>query len=179
MSEDLELLDRWRDGDADAGDALLRRHFESLFRFFRNKVESGVDDLLQATMLKCIEKRDQFRGQSSFRTYLFVVARNVLCDELRKRQRSPKAMDFSQVSLADLGTTPSKAIARDERKRLLTEALHTLPLDFQIAVELTYWENLNATEVGEVLGIPANTVRSRLVRARRRLDTHLQALQEG
>ncbi len=179
MSEDVELLDRWRAGDEDAGDALLRRHFPSLFRFFRNKVESGADDLVQATLLKCIEKREQFRGGSSFRTYLFVIARNVLFDTLRKRHRSPDAIDFSEVSLADLGTSPSKAILRDERKAALALALRALPLEFQIAVELTYWENLNATQIGEVLGIPANTVRSRLVRARRQLDTQLQALEHG
>ncbi|MGH1346236.1 MAG: RNA polymerase sigma factor [Nannocystales bacterium] len=173
---DLQLLDRWRMGDDGAGDALLGRHFDSLCRFFRNKVEAGVDDLVQTTMLRCVEKRDQFRRHSSFRTYLFVIARNLLYDRLRSQHRAPQQLDFSAVSLRDLGTSPSKGVARNERKRALMVALQTLPLEFQIVVELTYWEGLNATEVGEVLGIPGNTVRSRLSRARKSLDAHLQDL---
>ncbi len=176
MTEDLQLLERWREGDDDAGDQLLSRHFDSLCRFFRNKVDSGVDDLVQATLLRCVEKRDQFRQHSSFRTYLFVIARNLLYDRLRQRRRSPEALDFSQVSLRDLGTSPSMAAARNERRHALLLALQELPLEFQLVVELTYWEGLNATEVGEVLGIPSNTVRSRLSRARRSLDAHLQDL---
>ncbi len=174
MASDLELLDRWRDGDDDAGDALLARHFDSLCRFFRNKVDSGVDDLVQATLLRCVEKRDEFRRHSSFRTYLFVIARNLLFDRIRRQRRSPEVLDFSQVSVRDLGTSPSLVAARNERKHALMLALQALPLDFQIVVELTYWEGLSAVEVGEVLGIPANTVRSRLVRARKQLDVHLQ-----
>lgn len=177
VSSDFELLDRWRGGDEDAGDELLGRHFDSLCRFFRNKVQSGVDDLVQSTLLRCVEKRDQFRQASSFRTYLFAIARNLLYDELRKARRSPEALDFSQVSLRDLGTSPSLAAARNERKGALLDALAELPLEFQLVVELTYWEGLNATEVGEVLGVPSNTVRSRLSRARRSLDAHLAELE--
>jgi RNA polymerase sigma factor (sigma-70 family) len=173
---DFDLIDRWRDGDDDAGDALLRRHFDSLCRFFRNKFDSGVDDLVQRTLLRCVESRDRFRKQSSFRTYLFAIARSELCDRLRREHRAPATTDFSQVSLADLGTSPSVAAVRNERRRALAAALQALPLDFQIAVELTYWEQLDATEVGEVLGVPANTIRSRLVRARRALEAHLHEL---
>lgn len=177
VATDFELLDRWRDGEEEAGDVLLRRHFDSLCRFFRNKFDTGVEDLVQRTMLRCIEKQHQFRKQSSFRTYLFVIARNELCDRLRTQHRAPDMIDFSRVSLVDLGTTPSLSAARSERKRALEAAMRSLPLDFQIAVELTYWEHLSAPEVGEVLGVPANTVRSRLARARKALEHHLAELE--
>jgi len=176
MATDLELADRWRDGDEAAGEELLERHRPSLLRFFSNKVTSGAEDLVQQTFLRCVERKEQFRRDASFRTYLFVVARNLLVDRLRKQTRRPDAVDFAEVSLADLGTSPSSAVARDERHRALLEALEKLPLDFQIAVELTYWEGLNATEVGEILGVSPNTIRSRLVRARTALDAHLPDL---
>ncbi len=179
VSGDVELLERWRGGDEDAGDALLRRHFDSLCKFFRGKVNSGVDDLVQETLLRCVERIEQFRGEASFRTYLFVIARRLLLDRLRRESRRPERVDFSVVSLVDLGTTPSRAVARDEGRAALMNALRQLPVDFQIAVELTYWENLTATEVGRVLDVNANTVRSRLVRARKALDGHLRALEES
>lgn len=174
---DFALLDRWKSGDADAGDALMRRHFDSLCHFFRSKVDSGVEDLVQDVMLRCVERREQFRGEASFRTYLFVIARRILLDRLRKEYRRGDPLNFSEVSLVDLGTTPSQAVARDEGRAALISALRELPVDFQIAVELTYWENLSAPEVGRVLGVNANTVRSRLSRARKALDSTLRPLE--
>ena len=79
------------------------------------------------------------------------------------------------MSLVDLATSPSRVVARDEEHLALVSALRTLPVDFQIAIELTYWEGLNASEVGEVLQVPASTVRTRLTRARRLLLKRLAA----
>ena len=75
-TDDFETLDRWRAGDRAAGNELLRRHFDGLYRFFRNKVDEGVDDLIQRSFLACVESKDRFRKQASFRTYLFTVARH-------------------------------------------------------------------------------------------------------
>ncbi|MBV1859580.1 MAG: sigma-70 family RNA polymerase sigma factor [Nannocystaceae bacterium] len=178
QDEDFVLLDRWKDGNTDAGDELMRRHFDSLCNFFRSKVDSGVEDLVQDVLLRCVERREQFRGEASFRTYLFVIARRILLDRLRKEYRRGTPLNFSEVSLVDLGTTPSQAVARDQGRAVLIAALRELPVDFQIAVELTYWENLSAPEVGRVLGINPNTVRSRLARARKALDGTLRLLEE-
>ncbi|MGH1344524.1 MAG: RNA polymerase sigma factor [Nannocystales bacterium] len=173
---DRVLFEDWAQGDAAAGDALLRRHFESLFRFFSNKLDSEIEDMLQTTMLRCVEHRERFAGHSSFRTYLFSIARNLLIDRIRQRYGPRGAVDFTEVSLADLGTSPSQAVLRDERRRAVCFALRRLPLDYQIPIELAYWENLNATEIGEVLNVSPATVRTRLRRARQRLGSHLGAL---
>jgi RNA polymerase sigma factor (sigma-70 family) len=63
-----------------------------------------------------------------------------------------------------------------ERVQLLYAALQGLPLDFQISLELFYWEELTAAEIGVVLGVPEGTVRSRLRRARELLGERLKAL---
>lgn len=175
--DDFELLDRWKDGDTAAGDELMRKHFDSLCNFFRSKVDIGVEDLVQDVMLRCVERREQFRGESSFRTYLFVIARRILLDRLRRDYRRGQPIDFSQVSLVDLGTTPSQAVAKADGRAALLLALRELPVDFQIAVELTYWESLSAPEVGRVLGVNVNTVRSRLARARKALNAVLADLE--
>jgi ADYC domain len=70
---DLGLLARWRDGDSAAGQELFKRHFESLYRFFRNKCAGHCDELVQSTLLACLEAKQQFRGDSRFRTYLFAI----------------------------------------------------------------------------------------------------------
>lgn len=160
---DPELLDAWRRGDARAGNALFRRYVAQLGRFFRNKVDAGVEDLLQATFLACVEGRDRFRETSSFRTYLFAIARHHLYAHYRRQRR---AVDFTQTSVVDLGASPSGPLGRREETSALLRALRAIPLEQQIVLELTYWEGMKAPEIAEILDVPANTVRGRLSRAR-------------
>ena len=84
---DITLLDQWRSGNAEAGEALFERHFDSIYGFFETKCEADADELVQSTFLACVRARDQFRNESSFRTYLFTIARHELYRVLRGRQR--------------------------------------------------------------------------------------------
>jgi RNA polymerase sigma factor (sigma-70 family) len=170
------LLTRWQAGDAAAGDALLRACFEPLYRFFRNKVAGEVDDLIQKTLLSCVESRQAVRDPEHFRTFLFRVARNRLFDRLREELRLPAHVDPSEASLHELGASPSSVVARGERQRLVAEAMRRLPLDYQIALELSYWEGMKAPQIGEVLELNPNTVRTRITRARAALKEQLAAL---
>lgn len=167
MSDDWELLAAWRAGDAEAGNDLVALHFQSVSRFFRGKLGDDVEDIIQQTFLACVEGRD--RIGTSFRSYLFGIATRRLFSHLRSKYRKGTEIDFSVRSLADLGTTPSEAVARNQRAQLLQAALRQLPLDAQLILELTYWEGLSGAEVAQALDIEAGTVRSRLSRARARL----------
>ncbi len=174
MSEDLQLLDAWRDGDQGAGGVLLQRYFKPLLRFFFNKVgDEDVEDLIQKTMLGCVRSRDQFRAEASFRTYLFRIARNELLMLWRTR-RGKEQVDFAITSIADLGPSPSTVARLAEDRRLLVEALACLPADLQLALELHYWEGLSASELAEIFGVEPTTIRTRLHRARRQLKTILE-----
>lgn len=120
---------------------------------------------MQQTFLSCLASSSEFRGEASFRTYLFTIARNKLHDHLRGFARREQPIDFAEVSLADLGTSPSRALVRNEDEALVQAALARLPLDLQVAIELVYFEEMSAPEVAAVLGIPEGTVRSRIRRA--------------
>ncbi len=176
MDTDFQLLEDWRSGDQAAGNALFDRHFDSLFRFFRNKVSEGADDLVQQTFLACVQSRDRFRGDASFRTYLFKAAHSKLYTYLDKRRREHAAIDYGVTSCADLGISPSGIIAQDEEQRLLVAALRRLPVDLQVALELFYFERIRGPDLAEVLGIPEGTVRSRLRRGREILRAQLEEL---
>ena len=172
---DLELLARWRTGDNMAASALIKRHFAMLERFFGTKAHGHEEDLIQCTFVACVESRDAFRGDSTFRTHLYKLARMQLFAHYRKQYRT-RALDFTTTSVCDLGTSPSGALLRREESELLARALQQVPVDQQIALELTCWEGLSAPEIAEVLGIPENTVYSRLSRARTRLREVLEQL---
>jgi RNA polymerase sigma factor (sigma-70 family) len=171
MSEpsDLALLDRWRTGDNAAGEALFQRHFDAIYGFFETKCEADADELTQATFLACLRARDQFRKESSFRTYLFTIARHELYRVLRGRQRDGARLDFQLSSIAELISTPGTRIARNQEHRQLLEALRALPVEQQTLLELHYWEDMEIADLATVFEAPQATIRTRLHRARRAL----------
>lgn len=179
LKGDEELYEAWRAGDRAAGEALFERHFAAVFRFFENKAGGGdVSDLVQRTFLGCVEAKERFQGASSFRTFLYAIARHELCGFYRARRRGA-AVDFGVSSVADLCDTPSTLVRRKSEHAALTEALQSLPLDLQIAVELRYWEGMSGPDLSLVLGVAEGTVRSRLRRALEALREALAALEGG
>jgi len=176
---DLELLVAWRGGDLSAGDALFNRHFAAIHRFFRNKVGQGLEDLVQQTFMALVEGRERFREDSSFRTYLFGVAHNMLRDHYRAQRKAPEALDFGRSSAVDVGAGPSTVLGKRREERLLLEALRQIPLDNQIVLELYYWEEMSASQTAEVLSIPEGTVRGRVRKAKQLLKAELAKLAES
>lgn len=169
--DDRALLLAWASGDAEAGDAVMRRFFPLLWRYFRNKVEREVDDLIQATLVACVRHRDKLAEATSVRAYLYSMARHELYGHLRARP------DFDPLthSVAASRISPSSvAAARDERARL-RQALRELPCILQEVVELHLDEELRGPDLAEALGVPEGTVRSRLRRAKSILSDRLGA----
>lgn len=167
---EVERLAAWRNGDVAAGEALVEANFESVYRFFRNKVDGDLDDLVQATFTRCLERRDDAEIRA-FRPYLFGVARNVLREHYRRRARADT--DLGNKSVADLGASPSTLVSQKRDHRMLLEALRQIPLDEQVVLELFYWESMTGRELAEVLGVPEGTARTRLRSARMSLEAAL------
>jgi len=173
---DEELLTRWRDGDAKAAETLFERHFEALYRFFRNKAGTAADDLVQRTLLGAYEGSQRFRGDSSFRTFLFAIARNQLLGHLA-RLRGVDRVEPERDSVADSAPSPSSVVHQRRERALVLHALRRLPVDHQILLELFYWEQHSGTELATILQIPEGTVRSRLRRARALLAEEVASMQ--
>ena len=179
MDSDEALLASWRAGDARAGRTLFSRHVDGVSRFFFSKVATGVDDLVQRSFLALLERSGQIPAGVPVRAYLFGIARNLLLRRFRDEYRDGRHFDELTTSVADLGATPSVLVDKRQQLQVLYAALQALPLDLQITLELFYWEELPASEIGSVLGVPEGTVRSRLRRARELLGERLQALGRG
>ena len=80
-----------------------------------NKAPGHDEDLIQQTFVACIEARDAFRGESTFRAYLFGLARFQLLTHYRKAYRRPD-LDFTITSLRDIGTSPTGALCGARRR---------------------------------------------------------------
>jgi RNA polymerase sigma-70 factor (ECF subfamily) len=165
MRTDAELLEAWRGGELAAGRELFDRYIGLVSRFFRNKVGTEAEDLIQRTFLACAEARDRLRDGAAFRTYVLKVARSKLYKHYRD-QRSHTDLDAMTVSIADLTASPSAVIAQVAREAALLDALRHLPLELQLVVELHYWEGMSTAELAEVFEVPQGTVKTRLLRAR-------------
>jgi len=166
--DDLDLVTRWRAGDREAGQALLERHFASLYRFFQTKCDTDPDELVQATLLACLSAKEQFRGESSFRTYLFSIARHKLYRYLRDRRRDP-CLNVTITSVAEVITTPRTVIARDQAHRALLDALRRLPVEQQTLLELYYWEDQDTAALAKIFDVRVGTILTWLFRARGKL----------
>jgi RNA polymerase sigma factor (sigma-70 family) len=176
--DDVELLDAWKGGDRRAGAALFERHYPAVLRFFHNKAGDHGKDLIQRTFLRCLEARDRILPGSSFRAYLFGVARNVLLEHFRSVKRDGERVDEMLTTVHDVSPnpTPISLLSRKREVRLLLEALRKIPIELQITLELFYWEGMPAGEIGDAFGVPEGTVRTRLRRARQLLEQEIASI---
>lgn len=170
---DAELLEAWRQGDDRSGEHLFDRHGAAVARFFENKVRLGAEDLVQATFLTMIERRDVVR--IDFRAYMFAIARNHLRSHVRELARA-REVDPEVSSMAALDPGPSTIAGQRREHRLLLEGLRHLPIESQILLELSYWEGLDSAAIAAVVGGPPSSARQRLTRARRKLDAIMAEL---
>ncbi len=173
---DRALVKAWREGDTDAGEELFARHFDAMYRFFRNKAPARCDELVQRVFRAIVEKREALDEVDSFRAYLFGVARFELLRFFRECRRDERQVDFNESSVFELDPTPSEFFGRRQELRLLQQALRRIPVELQITIELYYWEQLSMEEIGRVSAIPAGTVKSRLHRGRKLLLEQVQRL---
>jgi RNA polymerase sigma-70 factor (ECF subfamily) len=173
---DAELLDAWASGDTVSGSRLFDRHYPSIYRFFANKLSSPseIEDLVQQSFMACVEAKARYRGEASFRTFLFAIARNVLLRHLRDARKHD--VDEASNSLADCGLGVSTIFKLRREQQLLLTALRHIPIDSQVVLEMSFWEQMPAREIGEVLGESEPAIRGRLRKAKLELRGAVESL---
>jgi len=179
---DADLLRAWAEGDDRAGNELVERYFDSVYRYFAGRLanESDITDLAQKTFLACVEKRAGWDGVQRFKPYLLGIARNQLLMHQRYHnvRRGEVAVGSVQQRMAESAAPRLSAeAARRQQQRALLVALRRLPEELQTTLEMHYWEGLTTQEVGSVLGISGGAVKTRLFRARQLLSESLESLE--
>ena len=163
-SNDHQLLEAWRDGDSRAGAELFARHWHRVARFFTTKIGPDCHQLIHQTFMACVDDKTRGRGDSSFRAFLFGVARRELLNLLRAVSCQGKHF-VPRVLAAPLRSSTSLIASEHPPVRVL-QAMGTLPVDTQLLLELHHWEQMTNAEIAAVVEIPADTVKARLRRAR-------------
>lgn len=166
----MRLVRTWRSGDRDAGDKLLRRYAPILHSYFSRRVGRNVDDLVQRTLLACIQSVTRFEGRSSFKSYLLGIAQNQFLMSLRAE--GPLAHGDGELSTRP-NETPSQLVAFRQEQLILVMALLKVEPDFRLVLKLFYWGGQSVEEIAEELGVRPGTVKSRLARGRAMLRANV------
>jgi RNA polymerase sigma-70 factor (ECF subfamily) len=171
---DQDLLQEARAGDRDALERLLERHQRRVFRFGMKMCgeEEDAKEVLQETLIAAARGIRDFRGASSVSTWLYTIARSFCIKRHRTSKFAPGQLESleersSEVQgMADAGRGPEDEAAGSQVRAALQSAIGSLDPMYREVLVLRDVEGLSAPEVGEVLGLSVEAVKSRLHRAR-------------
>ena len=171
-AEELALIERCRQGDLAAFEAIYRAHSGRLYSVACRMLGNATDaeDLLQEIFLAAHRKLDSFRGESALGTWLYRLATNLCLDHLRSRAARSSQLTGTiddEPALADAGSR--RLAERTVDKMDLERALAELPEGCRTAFVLHDVEGLEHREVAELLGIAEGTSKSQVHKARLRL----------
>lgn len=172
-AEDAALMALTRDGDHAAFGKLVTRHQKMLLNYFRRAgVYSDAEDLVQQTFLRLYRYRKRYKPQAKLTTFLFLLARQVWIDNLRKLKRAERLVD----ALAHEPEPPAAVAGSSAAEGALdvAAAVAALPETMRQVVELGVYQDLPYAEVARILGIPLGTVKSRMFNAIRALREKLE-----
>ncbi|HYJ89853.1 MAG TPA: sigma-70 family RNA polymerase sigma factor [Pyrinomonadaceae bacterium] len=170
----VELIRRARSGDGAAWEEIVslysRRIFNLAYRFTSSI--AAAEDLTQEVFIRIYKTLDQYDSkQGDLTNWLMRLARNLIIDDYRHRQRNPQnsmadAVDDHQYHLRAIGSSAQKEIERKELAGQVQEGIDKLPEDLRTCVILRDIEELSYQEIVDVLKIPEGTVKSRINRGR-------------
>ncbi len=170
---------RAKDGDADAFRSLLREHMPAVLRFARSLVssESDAEDVAQESFLSAYRNLNSFREDSSFLTWVLVIARNNAYRKTQKNQKE-KVMraSYQELSIAAGwgADTPEALLSRADDIVSVRKAISGLPPLYQSVLVLREIEQLSGEETAQILEVSISAMKARLHRARLLLAKELR-----
>ena len=170
---DTELMARVKRGDKDAFVAIVHRHQNPLLNFFRRMgVYNDAEDLVQDTLVRLFNYRHRYEPRAKFTTFLYLLARQVWIDTLRK---SGRRREFTETLKEERAVAAQKSRHDEGLLADVEAALHELPEPMRMVIALSIFQGLKYDEVAEILDVPTGTVKSRMFNAIRRLRKNLDA----
>ncbi|MFL5615699.1 MAG: RNA polymerase sigma factor [Gemmatimonadaceae bacterium] len=156
---DLLLIARWKRGDERAASELVARHAQALARFAASFGASDeIDDLVQDTFVRAFQSLDGFRGDSSFRTWLFTIERRLLLDRRRAEKRRPSRVEVQEGDGATEYDALDSMVA-DEAASRVREAMTRLSPTQREVFALRVAQGLSYKEIAELVGTTEGAAR--------------------
>ena len=180
---DEDLATGFGRGEQVCFEELVRRYSGPIYAFVLRMVgrPEDADDLTQDVFVQLLKSLPGARADLPLRPWIFVIARNKCLDHLKRRRAIPFSVvahdeDEHDLDLADGGPLPEELVERADLQQLLAAAVAELPDRYRSVVALRSSTDLTFAEIGAVLGLPENTVKTHFQRAkgllRRRLSDY-------
>jgi RNA polymerase sigma-70 factor (ECF subfamily) len=178
-----DSLARAQTGDRVAFTELVKGHRGAVFRFARHLTPdaASAEDVLQETFITALQRLAEYRGEGSFKGWLFAIARTKAWQQRRLRRGEPETWEpvesletLAQAAGYGSPLNPEEFASRVEQRALLEAALALLPLEEREAVVLRDVEGLSGEETAAALNLALPAMKSRLHRGRLRLVAALR-----
>lgn len=173
--EEKYLIHRAQAGDIDAFESLARQYQNKIYALALRMIQNQQDalDVSQNVLIKIYRKIHLFRGQSSFATWVYRIAKNACLDFLRAQKKSVSLEELSESGYEIQSFTqkddPEKSFEAKEQTQKLIALVMALPEAQRRLIVLRDIEGYSYEEIGDLLSLQPGTVKSRLFRARNRL----------
>ena len=180
--EEEHLIIRCQNGDTEAFEELVTPYMGKMINVAHAILQDreGAYDAAQETFLKAFKYIKKFGGRSSFYTWLYRICVNVCMDAIQTRKRNA-TVDFvyrnkegeevdGMDQIPDDAPSPEQLVGAGETRRQIARAMNQLPDEYRTAIVLRELENMRYDDIAKVLKCPVGTVRSRINRARKRLQ---------
>jgi RNA polymerase sigma-70 factor (ECF subfamily) len=175
-TSDEVLIGRIASGDRLAMQLLFARHHVRVYRFVLRLVrdQSSAEDLISEVFLDVWRQAGRFEGRSAVSTWLLAIARFKALSALRRKPDEVLDEDAA-AAIEDPGDDPEAVLAKKDKSAIIRKCLEGLSVEHREIIDLVYYHEKSVEEVAEIVGIPANTEKTRMFYARRKLAELLKA----
>jgi len=154
----------------------FHQYSDDIYQFFLYRIRpNDVEDMVQEVFIRAIKGLDSFQGNSSPKTWLFSIARNVAIDEIRKRKRNKwKELLSNEINKEPMDThTPDFFLQLNEENKQLYQSIQALKDNYRDVLILRGINELTTEEAAAILNWSDNKVRSTYHRAKKALQKQL------
>ena len=175
-TSDEALIARIASGDRLAMQVLFARHHVRIYRFVLRLVrdQSKAEDLISEVFLDVWRQADRFEGRSTVSTWLLAIARFKALSALRRKPEEGLDEDAA-LEIEDLADNPEVTLEKKDRSAVIRKCLMGLSAEHREIIDLVYYHEKSVQEVAKIVGIPENTVKTRMFYARKKLAEMLKA----
>lgn len=176
MATDEVLIERIAAGDKLAMQVLFARHHVRIYRFVLRLVhnEAAAEDAISEVFLDVWRQASRFEGRSTVSTWLLSIARFKALSALRRR-RDQELDDKTAEAIVDHSDDPEVSLQKKDKGAVLRQCLQDLSAEHREIIDLVYYHEKSVEEVAEIVGVPQNTVKTRMFYARKKLGELLKA----
>lgn len=183
-AEDIVLIDNALSGSQVAYDKLMKKYYQLIYNLVYRMIskKEDVEDLTQEAFIKAFHSLKNFDKQFAFSTWLFKIATNNAIDYLRKKklytfsidkQIESEESDF-KFEIPDSEFKPDKFIMESQKKKIILEAIDSLPDKYKDVIVLRHQKEMEYEEIAKALNLPLGTVKAHIFRGREMLNRYLK-----